>query len=112
VGTFSIECEIANIADRSRSVTLPKMLVDRGSEYTWAPRSELERIGLDLEKKDLTFVMANGQTVTRSVAFAIVRAGSSFTVDEIVFAENGDLLLLGARTLQALNLARHEFLAA
>lgn len=33
---------------------------------------------------------------------AIVRVDKSFTVDEVVFAEKGDLLLLGARTLEGL----------
>jgi len=28
----------------------------------------------------------------------------SFTIDEVVFAQKGDLLLLGARTLEGLNL--------
>ena len=80
------------------------MLVDTGSEYTWAPREDLKGIDVGLEKKDLVFVEANGQEVTRSVGFAIVRVGDRFTVDEIVFAESGDLLLLGARTLEGLNL--------
>jgi predicted aspartyl protease len=104
MGTFTTSCVILNIGDRSRTVVLPKMLVNTGSEFTWAPRKELEASGIDLEKKDLTFVMANGQQVTRSVGFAIVRVGDSFTVDEVVFAEDGDLLLLGARSLEGLNL--------
>ena len=48
--------------------------------------------------------MANRERVTRSVGFAIVRVGEHFTIDEVVFAEKGDLLLLGARTLEGLNL--------
>ena len=48
--------------------------------------------------------MANGQRITRSVGFAIIRVGENFTTDEVVFAEKGDLLLLGARTLEGLNL--------
>ena len=48
--------------------------------------------------------MANGQQVTRSVGFAIIRLDKFFTVDEVVFAEKGDLALLGARTLEGLNL--------
>jgi predicted aspartyl protease len=48
--------------------------------------------------------MVNGQLITRSVGFAIIRLDSYFTVDEVVFAEKGDLLLLGARTLEGLNL--------
>jgi len=56
------------------------------------------------EKKDLAFTTANGQQVTRNVGFAIVQVDKHFTVDEVVFAEKGDLLLLGARTLAGLNL--------
>ena len=48
--------------------------------------------------------MANGTQITRSVGFAILRVSSFFTVDEVVFADDGDLLLLGARTLEGLNL--------
>ena len=83
---------------------IPKILVDTGSEYTWIPEATLERIGVAREKKDLPFVMANGQQITRSVGFAIIRIGEYFTTDEVVFAEKGDLLLLGARTLEGLNL--------
>ena len=84
---------------------MPKLLVDTGSEYTWVPEPTLEKLGVAREKKDLEFVMANGQRITRSVGFAIVRVGKSFTVDEVVFGEKGDLLPLGARTLEGLNLA-------
>jgi predicted aspartyl protease len=78
--------------------------VDTGSEYTWVPERSLEKIGVGREKKDVPFVMANGQQVTRSVGFAIIRLDKHFTIDEVVFAEQGDLLLLGARSLEGLNL--------
>ncbi len=83
---------------------MPRILVDTGGEYTWVSAKILERIGVVEEKKDLEFVMANGQRITRSVGFAIIRIGKAFTVDEVVFAERGDLLLLGARSLEGLNL--------
>jgi predicted aspartyl protease len=105
MGTFYIKCKIENITDRSLSVVIPKMLVDTGSEYTWVQSTMLEKIGINREKKDLEFVMANGQRITRSVGFAIIRLDKHFTVDEVVFAEKGDLLLLGARTLEGLSLA-------
>jgi predicted aspartyl protease len=104
MGTFFVRCKIENVIDRTKSAVLSKMLVDTGSEYTWVPAGTLEKIGIQREKKDLPFVMANGQQVTRSVGFAIVRLDKYFTVDEVVFAEKGDLLLLGARTLEGLNL--------
>jgi predicted aspartyl protease len=76
----------------------------------------LERIGIGREKKDLRFILANGQEVTRSVGFAIIRLDKYFTIDEVVFAEPGDLQLLGAHTLEGLNLivepARRRLIAA
>jgi predicted aspartyl protease len=89
---------------RSRSAKVAKLLVDTGSEYTCVPRAVLKKLGIKREKKDLTFVMANGQKITRTVGFAIIRLQNLFTIDEVVFAEDGDLLLLGARTLEGLNL--------
>lgn len=104
MGTFHIGARIENITDRAKGASLAKLLVDTGSEYTWVPEPVLEKLGVAREKKDLQFVMANGQTVTRSVGFAIIRVEKCFTVDEVVFAEKGDLLLLGARTLEGLSL--------
>jgi predicted aspartyl protease len=104
MGTFRTDCVVANILNRAKSATLNKVLVDTGSEYTWAPTEVLQRLNIRREKKDVTLVMANGQRVTRSIGFAIVAVGEEFTVDEVVFAEPGDLLLLGARTLEGLNL--------
>jgi predicted aspartyl protease len=90
--------------DRTKSAVIAKILVDSGTEYTWVPKATLERLGIAREKKDVAFVMANGQQITRSVGFAIVKVDKYFTIDEVVFAEKGDLLLLGARTLEGLNL--------
>ena len=104
MGTFHTDCEVENHVHRSKSARLPKLLVDTGSEYTWIPKKMLERIGVRREKKDVEFVMANGEHVTRSVGFAILRVNGHFTIDEVVFAEEGDLSLLGARTLEGLNL--------
>lgn len=104
MGTFHIACKIENHTHRTKSVRIPKILVDTGSEYTWVAAATLEKIGVVREKKDLRFVMANGEVVTRSVGFAIVRVGRNYTIDEVVFAEPGDLALLGARTLEGLNL--------
>ena len=115
MGTFHVGCSIENHVDRSRKARLRQLLVDSGSDYTWIPESVLKRIGVTEEKKDLTFVMANGQVITRSVGFAVIHVQKHFTVDEVVFARPGDLTLLGARTLEGLNLrvdARNKKLVA
>ncbi|MBI2060806.1 MAG: retroviral-like aspartic protease family protein [Nitrospirae bacterium] len=116
MGTFHVDCKVEHHVERRRSVRIPKALVDTGSEFTWIPADKLERIGVVREKKDLRFVMANGQVVTKSVGFAILRVAQAFTIDEVVFAEPGDQALLGARTLEGLNLvvdpARKKLVAA
>jgi predicted aspartyl protease len=104
MGTFHVGCRIENVAKRERGALLPRMLVDTGSEYTWVPEAALTKIGVRREKKDVEFVMANGKKITRNVGFAIVRVGADFTVDEVVFAEHGDLTILGARSLEGLGL--------
>jgi predicted aspartyl protease len=104
MGRFYTGCRIENVAERSKGTAIAKLLVDTGSEYTWVPETTLDRLAIRREEKDLVFTMANGQKITRSVGFAIVRVDQHFTVDEVVFAEKGDLLLLGARTLEGLNL--------
>ena len=104
MGTFRVGCKVENHVDRSKGATVSSALVDTGSEYTWVPEKILEKIGVSIEKKDLAFTMANGQQITRNVGFAIIRINNHFTIDEVVFAEPGDLTLLGARTLEGLSL--------
>src|SRR5258708_2373552 len=103
MGTFRVDCTIENWTAGAKSATVPGMLVDSGSEHTWVPRGVLESIGIERQKKDIAFTMANGQLITRSVGFAVVRCGQFFTVDEVVFGEPGDLPLLGARSLEGFN---------
>jgi predicted aspartyl protease len=102
--TFYTGCKVENPVDRAKSAAVRRLLVDTRSEYTWIPTRTLEKVGIKTEKKDVSFVMANGQQTTRSVGFAILRVDRFFTIDEVVFAETGDLLLLGARTLEGMNL--------
>jgi predicted aspartyl protease len=101
MGTFYVhDCEVINLARRHKSEKVSKLLVDTGSEYTWLPEALLQKAGITRQKKDLQFIMANGQPITRSVGYAVVKAGEFETVDEVVFALPGDLNLLGARTLE------------
>ena len=104
MGTFRVSCEVENHVRRTRKAKVPRLLVDTGSECTWIPGKTLEGIGVKPEKKDFEFVMANGKTVTRNIGFAILRIGEHLTIDEVVFAQPGDLCILGARTLEGMNL--------
>jgi predicted aspartyl protease len=104
MGTFYTAARIANLDDRKKSLEVPKLLVDTGAEFTWINGETLKKLGVRREKKDYNFVTATGQEITRAVGFALIHVGSTFTVDEVVFGEPGDLELLGARSLEGLNL--------
>ena len=79
-------------------------MVDTGAESTWIDGTILEKIEIAPRKKDLQFQTANGEIITRSLGYAILKVNRSETVDEVVFAQKGDLQLLGARALEGLNL--------
>lgn len=104
MGTFYTTCKVENVVSRGQSAVIRRLLVDTGRDYSWIPATALEKIGVHREKKDIPFVMVNGQQITRSVGFVVIRLDKFFTVDEVVFAEKGDLTLLGARSLEGLNL--------
>ena len=103
MGNFHVSCRVETI-DRSRSAEVAELLVDTGSAYTWISEKVLDELGVGRAKKDRAFVMANGQQITRAVGYAFIRVDGIETVDEIVFAQPGDLQLLGARSLEGLNL--------
>lgn len=103
MGTFHTACTVSDL-QREKSVAVKQLLVDTGSDSTWIPSKVLDSLGVKREKKDLKFVMANGQEITRSVGFVFIEVEDAYTVDEVVFAENGDLAHLGARSLEGLNL--------
>jgi predicted aspartyl protease len=103
MGTFYTGCKVENHKDQKRFAVVPRMLVDSGSEYTWLPEDVLKQIGVQPVKKDLQIQMANGQIVTRMVGYAILRVAGFETIDEVVFAQKGDMSLLGARSLEGMN---------
>jgi hypothetical protein len=75
MGTFYTNCRVENHIDRKKSVEIPKLPVDTGSEFTWILADTLKKAGITREKKDYAFVMANGQHITRTIGFAIIHVG-------------------------------------
>ena len=74
-------------------------LVDTGSELTWLPGDVLKGIGITPRRKRI-FAMANQQKVQREVGYALLSSEGYETVDEVVFAEPGDMSVLGVRTIE------------
>ena len=102
MGTFRTTIEIENPAWPGERTTLHNVLVDTGAELTWIPAKVLEALRIE-RTKVWHFRQADGTALARSTGFAIVHAAETKTVDEIVFGEPGDLVLLGARSLEGLN---------
>lgn len=105
MGVFSVKVDIARPAGRTAFIPAGRILVDTGAEMTWISADLLRRAKIQLRKKDQPFIMANGQQVTRSIGYAIIRSRDFETVDEVVFAQPSDLQWLGARTLEGFNAA-------
>ena len=103
MGIFRTTIAIEHPARRGVLVELGNVMVDTGSEYTWIPRPTLESLGLAAERF-VRFVTADGRQIEREVCFANVHAGGTSAPDIVVFAEPEDLVLLGAHSLEGLNL--------
>ena len=100
MGVFRVDCVIVNPKTPTKKVSLRRLLVDTGSGFTWLPAERLQAAGITVRKKDVVFRMANGQIITRDVGYGILQVNGFETVDELVFAQQGDLRLLGSRTLE------------
>jgi clan AA aspartic protease len=103
MGTFQTSIAVENPAKRGELRTLAEVLVDTGSELTWIPRQVLQELGIAAERR-YQFVLADGRVLEREVGYAIVHVAGAATADDVVFAESDDLVLLGARSLEGLNL--------
>ena len=99
MGTFRIDCEVEHIRT-GKKAGVKGLLVVTGADLTWIPQDVLASLGTAIAKKDQQFTMANGQTITRSIGYVILRASGFETVDEVVFAQPGDLAILGSHTLE------------
>jgi predicted aspartyl protease len=102
MGTFRTEIELENPDRPGERRRVESLLVDTGSELTWVPAELLESMGIARVKR-LRFRQATGQIVERWTGGAAVFAAGTRTLDDVVFGEPGDLSLLGARTLEGLN---------
>ncbi|MGH7584366.1 MAG: hypothetical protein ACREL5_14185 [Gemmatimonadales bacterium] len=103
MGLLRTDVEIENHARPGDRRLLRYVLVDTEAQLSWAPASVLDDLGIE-RVKTIRFQQADGSVLERWIGFAIVRAEGRLTTDEIVFGEPNDLVLLGARSLEGLNL--------
>jgi predicted aspartyl protease len=103
MGIFRTTIGVAEITRPDRRRELAEVMVDTGSEYNWIPREVLEELGVLPERVD-RFETADGRILEREVGFARIYAGGRSATAAVVFAREGDMVLLGAHGLDGLNL--------
>lgn len=103
MGTFRIDIEIENPASPGPRASLRNVLVDTSAELSWFPASVLESLGIHRRRRQ-DFRQADGTVISRWTGPAFMYAAHTTATDDVVFGEPRDLVLLGARSLEGLNL--------
>lgn len=114
MSTFKVNVVARNPKREELSTQPIPALVDTGSELTWLPADVLTAVGIT-PRRTRIFATATQQKVEREVGYAILSAEGYETNDEVVFAERGDMTLLGVRTLEGFGVTvdniAHRFVA-
>ncbi len=103
MGTFRVAVEVENPLRPGPRRRMEEVLVDTGAELSWFPGDVLESLGIE-RRMVRRFRQANGTVLERWTGPAYVHAGGTSATDDVVFGEPGDLVLLGSRSLEGLNL--------
>jgi predicted aspartyl protease len=96
---FKVNVIAVNPKDDKQATPPLEVLVDTDSELSWLPAHILTQAGITTVQQR-TFQTATKQLVQRNIGYAILRAADFETIDEVVFAEPGDMHLLGVRTIE------------
>jgi predicted aspartyl protease len=102
IATFRVGVEIENPAKPGVRRTIESALVGTGAELSWFPAAVLEALGIERYTR-WRFRQADGTVLERWAGAALIHVAGKRTADDVVFGESGDLVLLGARTLEGLN---------
>ncbi len=100
MGQFSVRVTVAHPSDATRAAEV-ELIVDTGATLTWVPREVLQQLGVPRLRRR-SFLVADGRTIERDTAGAIVRLDGTEANVTVVVAEPGDGNLLGATTLESL----------
>ena len=103
MGLTFLELEIANPANPAVTEKLD-CLIDSGAIYSVVPAPVLDRLGIQpLAVQE--FRLADGTKVLRKKGIALFKYGDRIGGADVIFGEEGDSVLLGAFTLEALGLS-------
>ncbi len=102
MGLTVLEIEVGNPAKPDVTEIL-EFLIDSGAIYSVVPTPILEKLGIrPLTEQE--FRLANGTKIVRKKGIALFKYGERIGGADVIFGEEGDSVLLGAFTLEALGL--------
>jgi len=96
---FMVNMTAVNPKEEHRCTPPIEVMVDTGSELSWMPKHSLLDAGITPRGKR-RFLTVTKEIVERDFGYAILKAEGYATNDDIVFAEEKDMLLLGVRTIE------------
>jgi clan AA aspartic protease len=103
MGQFSLLVTVAHPSDPVLTAQVD-LLVDTGATLSRVPRAVLEQLGVPRFPRR-PFLLADGSTIERETAGAVITIDTTKAVVTVVVAEPGDAHLLGATTLESLGFA-------
>ena len=103
MGLTVLEIQVGNPAAPDITERI-EFLIDSGAIYSVVPSEVLTRLGLrPLVEQE--FRLADGTKITRKKGIALFKYGDRIGGADVIFGEEGDSVLLGAFTLEALGLS-------
>jgi clan AA aspartic protease len=103
MGLTTLEIEVGSPANPQTTEKV-QFLIDSGAIYSVVPTPILERLGIQpLTAQE--FRLADGSKITRKKGIALFRYGDRIGGADVIFGEEGDSVLLGTFTLEALGLS-------
>ena len=97
MGTFQVEIEIGD--PQGKRWKQVAGTVGTRATFAWAPRSVLEELGVQVEKR-VSLRHPDGRLIKRDVGQTWLRIGDKAGVGTVVFGETRDPVLIGSDTLQ------------
>jgi clan AA aspartic protease len=103
MGLTTLGVEVGNPANPQATEKV-EFLIDSGAIYSVVPAPILDRLGIQpLAVQE--FRLADGSKITRQKGIALFKYGDRIGGADVIFGEEGDSVLLGAFTLEALGLS-------
>ena len=106
MSSFKVNLTAINPKDETRRTPPVDVLVDTGSELSWLPKRLLMDAGITPRGKK-RFATATNEVIERDFGYAILESEGHSTIDEIIFAEESDMALLGVRTVNGFKAYNH-----